>query len=153
MIQRIQTLYLLAVVALLIICLCNPVAAYIGADGSVSPFCNLGVDVAGAERETSCWGMFAILLLSTIVAAATIFLFKNRMLQIRFTVFNIILLIGYYATFVAFIIAYNGKLLPEASFQPRLAACLPFVAIVLNYLAVRAIGRDEVMVKAADRLR
>ena len=33
------------------------------------------------------------------------------------------------------------------------ALCLPLVSIVLNVLAIRAIGRDEVMVKAADRLR
>ncbi len=152
MIQRIQTVYLLAVVVLLIICMCSHVAAYIGSDGSISPFTNLGIDVANVGRETSCWGMFAILLLSALVAAATIFLFKNRILQIRMTVFNIILLIGYYATFIAFIVAYNGKL-PESTFQLRIAACLPFIAIVLNYLAIRAIGKDEVMVKAADRLR
>lgn len=152
MIQRIQTVYLLAVVVLLIICMCSPVAAYIGSDGSISPFTNLGIDVTNVGRETSCWGMFAILLLSALVAAATIFLFKNRILQIRMTVFNIILLIGFYATFIAFIVAYNGKL-PESTFQLRIAACLPFIAIVLNYLAIRAIGKDEVMVKAADRLR
>jgi len=152
MIQRIQTVYLLVVVVLLIICMCNPVAAYIGSDGSVSPFTNLGIDVANIGRETSCWGMFAILLLSSMVAATTIFLFKNRMLQIRMTIFNIILLIGYYATFIAFVMAYNGKL-PETTFQLRISVCLPFIAMVLNYLAVRAIGKDEVMVKAAERLR
>ncbi len=74
------------------------------------------------------------------------------MLQIRMSIFNIVLLIGYYATFVAFIIAYNGRL-EEFSFQLRFASCLPFVAIVLSYLALRAIGKDEVMVRAADRLR
>ncbi len=152
MIQRIQSVYLLVNVVLLIVCMCNPVAAFIGADGSVSPFYNLGVDVVGVGRETSCWGMFAILLLSAIVALGTIFLFKNRMLQIRMTIFNIILLIGYYATFVAFVIAYSGRL-EGSSFALRFAICLPFVAIVLSFLAVRAIGKDEVMVRAADRLR
>jgi len=91
MIQRIQSVYLLVNVVLLIVCMCHPVAAFIGADGSVSPFTNLGVDVVGVGRETSCWGMFAILLLSAIVALGTIFLFKNRMLQIRMTIFNITL--------------------------------------------------------------
>ena len=33
------------------------------------------------------------------------------------------------------------------------AMCLPLGSIILNILAIRAIGRDEVMVKAADRLR
>ncbi len=152
MIQRIQSLYLLVVVVLLIVCMCNPVAAYIGMDGSVSLFTNLGIEVENIGRETSCWGMFAILVLSTMVAFASIFLFKNRVLQIRMTIFNIILLVGYYATFIAFVIAYN-KRLPEMTFQLRFSVCLPFVCLVLNYLAVRAIGKDEVMVKAADRLR
>ena len=152
MIQRIQSVYLLVCVILLVVCMCSPVAAFVGADGSVSPFTNLGVDVEGVGRETSCWGMFAILMLSAVVALGTIFLYKNRMLQIRMSIFNIILLIGYYATFVAFIIAYNGRL-EDFSFQLRFASCLPFVAIVLSYLALRAIGKDEVMVRAADRLR
>jgi hypothetical protein len=152
MIQRIQTVYLLLAVVALIVCMCNPVAAYVGVDGSVSLFTNLGVDVANVGRETSCWGMFALLLLSAIVALGTIFLFKNRMLQIRLTIFNILLQIGYYITLIAFVIAYNHKLVDD-SFQLRFGVCLPFVSMVLCYLAVRAIGKDEVMVKAADRLR
>ena len=39
------------------------------------------------------------------------------------------------------------------SFQLGWALCLPAVCIILNYLAFRAIYRDELMVKAADRLR
>ena len=30
---------------------------------------------------------------------------------------------------------------------------VPLVAIILNWLAIRAIGKDEVLVKAYDRLR
>jgi hypothetical protein len=41
----------------------------------------------------------------------------------------------------------------EASFRISWALSFPLIAIILNYLALRAIGRDEVMVKAADRLR
>ena len=33
------------------------------------------------------------------------------------------------------------------------ALCFPLIAIILNYLAMRAIGRDEAMIHAADRLR
>lgn len=39
------------------------------------------------------------------------------------------------------------------AFQLGWALCLPAVCIILNYLAFRAIYRDELMVKAADRLR
>jgi hypothetical protein len=39
------------------------------------------------------------------------------------------------------------------TFSPSWTVCLPLVAIILNWLAIRAIGKDEVLVKAYDRLR
>ena len=140
MIQRIQTIYLLLVTALLITSMCLPVGSFIGADAAMYVFKPLGVEMNGTLYST--WGVFGILLLSAIIAFATIFLFKNRMLQIRMTIFNSILLIGYYLTFLAFMFVLISW-----------ALCLPLISIILNWLAVRAIGRDEVMVKAADRLR
>ena len=145
MIQRIQTIYLLLVTALLITSMCLPVGSFIGADAAMYTFKPLGVEQNGMFYST--WGVFGILLLSAIIAFATIFLFKNRMLQIRMSIFNSILLIGYYLTFLAFMFVLN------AAFQISWALCLPLISIILNYLAIRAIGRDEVMVKAADRLR
>ena len=82
----------------------------------------------------------------------TIFLFRNRMLQVRMTVFNSILLIGYYAAFFVFMFMLKDDL-EAMSFQLGWALCLPAISIVLNYLSFRAIYRDEVMVKAADSFR
>ena len=82
----------------------------------------------------------------------TIFLFRNRMLQVRMTVFNSILLIGYYAAFFVFMFMLKDDL-DAMSFQLGWALCLPAISIVLNYLSFRAIYRDEVMVKAADSFR
>jgi len=148
MIQRIQTVYLLIVVGLLITAMCLPMGYFIDAMGE-HPFKALGLEVNGAIQST--WGLFGILMVSTIVAVATIFLYKNRMLQIRMSIFNSILLIGYYLTFLAFMFVLKKDL--NAAFQISWALCLPLISIILNYLAIRAIGRDEVMVKAADRLR
>lgn len=80
------------------------------------------------------------------------FLFRNRMLQVRMTVFNSILLIGYYAAFFVFMFMLKDDL-EAMSFQLGWALCLPAISIVLNYLSFRAIYRDEVMVKAADSFR
>jgi hypothetical protein len=96
--------------------------------------------------------LFGILLLSAIIALCTIFLFRNRMLQVRMTVFGSLLLIGYYIAFFAFMFILKNDLNAMA-FQLGWALCLPAVCIILNYLAFRAIYRDELMVKAADRLR
>lgn len=147
MIQRIQTVYLLIVAGLLIAAMCLPMGYFTDTMGE-HPFKAWGMGVNGAFQST--WGLFGILMLSTLVAAATIFLFKNRMLQIRMTIFNSLLLVGYYIAFLAFYFALKND---ANLFRIGWALCLPLISIILNILAIRAIGRDEVMVKAADRLR
>ena len=150
MIQRIQSVYLLVVAILLIVAMCVPVGQYVCPNGYVAEFSNFGIRMEDG-RLLSSWGMFVIQLLSAIVALGTIFLFRNRILQIRMTIFNCLLLVGYYLVFVAFLFVFRSRL--EASFHLSWGLCLPFVSLVLNYLAIRAIGKDEVLVRAADRLR
>jgi len=151
MIQRIQSVYLLIVTALLVTALCMPIGQFIAADGvTIHVFKPLGVALATGDIQ-STWGLFAILLLGAIIDFCTIFLFRNRMLQVRMTIFSSVLLIGSYIAFAAFLFVLKGDL--EAEFQIGWALCLPLVSIILNYLAFRAIYRDEVMVRAADRLR
>ncbi|MGI6792878.1 DUF4293 domain-containing protein [Bacteroides sp. KG68] len=152
MIQRIQTVYLLLVVILLTVAMCMPMGYFIGADRvTENAFKPLGLYMAGGNFQ-STWGLFGILLLSAIIALGTVFLFRNRMLQVRMTIFSSILLIGFYIAFIVF--AFMLKNEPEtATFRLGWALCLPAVSIILNYLAFRAIYKDELMVKAADRLR
>lgn len=150
MIQRIQTVYLILVTLVLVACMCLPVGFLVQENGNVFEFMNLGIDGYGVT-DRSPWGMFAILLLSAIIAVLSIFLFKNRMLQIRMTIFNSVILIGYYIVFIVFTVVMQSRL--EATYNLAWGICLPFIALVLNYLAIRAIGKDEVMIKAADRLR
>ena len=136
MIQRIQSIYLLIVTGLLIAAMCLPVGQFIASDGVTAyVFKPLGVTLT-EDAFQSC----------------TIFLFRNRMLQVRMTVFNSILLIGYYAAFFVFMFMLKDDL-DAMTFQLGWALCLPAISIILNYLSFRAIYRDEVMVKAADRLR
>lgn len=152
MIQRIQSVYLLVVTVLLVVAMCLPAGRFIAADGvNTLAFKPLGVTLADGGFQ-STWGLFGLLLLSAIVAFGTIFLFRNRMLQVRMTIFNSVLLIGYYVVFGVFWYVLKGRL-DVTGFQVGWALCLPAVCIILNYLAFRAIYRDEVMVKAADRLR
>ena len=141
MIQRIQSVYLLLVTILLVVAICLPVGQYIGTDG-----------VTTHIFKPSTWGLFGILLLSAIIAFCTIFLFRNRMLQVRMTIFSSLLLIGYYIAFFVFMFMLKNDL-DAMNFQLGWALCLPVICIILNYLAFRAIYRDELMVKAADRLR
>ena len=149
MIQRIQTLYLLAVTILMVVCLCTSVGSIIAADNTISEFSNLCITAADGTKDYAPWALFAILLVVAVLSLGTIFLFKKRMLQIRLTIFSSIMLIGYYVTLAAFIF----MLAEDVTFSASWTVCLPFVAIVLNWLAIRAIGADEALVKAYDRLR
>ena len=150
MIQRIQSVYLLVVTILIIICLCSPVGSYIGSDYSVSALTNLCLTMADGTKDYAPWALFVILLVVAVLAFGTIFLFKKRMLQIRLTIFSTILLIGYYATLVTFIFMLKEE---SMTFSPSWTVCLPLVAIILNWLAIRAIGKDEVLVKSHDGWR
>ena len=67
-------------------------------------------------------------LTEVVISLITIFLYKKRMVQIRFTLFNIILAVGYYATLVTFVFMLKG----ESTFVPSWVVCLPFVGIVLD---------------------
>ena len=149
MIQRIQSVYLLVVTILMIICMCNPVGSIIANTNEISEFGNLCITLPDGTKDYAPWALFAILMVVAILSFVTIFLFKKRMLQIRLTIFSSIMLIGYYLALVALAL----MLAEGTSFTPSWTICLPFVAIVLNWLAIRGIGADEALVKAYDRLR
>jgi hypothetical protein len=151
MIQRIQSVYLLLVAGLLVAGMCLPLGYFRGESGAdMYIFKPLGVEMGNGFYAT--WGLFVIILLCAGIAFATIFFYKKRVLQIRMTVFNSVLLIGYYLAIAAFYLMLRSKS-GMGSFQISWALCFPAIAIILNYLAIRAIGRDEVMVKTIDRLR
>jgi hypothetical protein len=104
----------------------------------------------GVAGVTSTWGLFCILLLAAFIELLTIFCYRVRVLQLRMVIFSSLLIVGYYLAAGAFYFALSGDGL---SFTPSFGITLPLIGIVLNYLAGRAILRDEAMVHAADRLR
>lgn len=149
MIQRIQSVYLLVVTILMIVCMCSPVGSIIANTNEISEFGNLCITMPDGTKDYAPWALFSILLVVAILSFVTIFLFKKRMLQIRLTIFSSVVLIGYYLALVAMVF----MLADDTSFTPSWSVCLPFVAIILNWLAIRGIGADEALVKAYDRLR
>ena len=149
MIQRIQTVYLLVVAILMVVMMSLPVGSFVAADYTATVFNNLSLVAPDGTADYAPWAMFAILMVSAVVTLGTIFLYKKRMLQIRLTIFNIILLLGYYGTLVTFVFMLKG----ENSFTPSWTVILPLISIILDWLAIRAIVKDEMLVKAYERLR
>ncbi len=154
MLQRIQSLYLLIV---LILCSLNaflPIAEF----ASSTEVYQLGISglkqiITDSEPVTieHVWVMAIILIIIPLISLITVNLFKRRMLQIRLTVFNSLLMLGYYGLFFYFRYYFITKYNCEAFFTWTII--LPLISIILNYLAIRAIGKDEALVQSLNRIR
>ena len=153
MLQRIQTVYLLLIVALTIATRFFPLAV-LQAGNDLFSFDASGVSTLMGEPELiyPTWGLFALVAVIAIVALVTIFLFKRRILQIRLCVFNALLMIGFYGFFAY--LAYNfTSSFAEMSLQVKFGLAFPLINLILDYLAIRNIGADEALVRSLDRLR
>jgi hypothetical protein len=146
MIQRIQSLYLLLA----------------GAAGTATWFfdiwrATLSDQSISSFNAQSSYFVFIVFMLIVALAFLCIFLFKNRKLQFRLTIINLLLSVG------AFILQYfkvldhandlqvKGKIISSSTYLP--AAFLPILIIIFLFLAARGIYKDEKLIKSLDRLR
>ncbi|MDO4949817.1 MAG: DUF4293 domain-containing protein [Bacteroidales bacterium] len=149
MIQRIQTLYLLVCA---MVCACAawlPLGSFIQADGSIDTLKSLMLVVADGTRSYSPWALFVIMAFVVSLDVVCICIYKNRMMQIRICILNILLTVGFYIVLAIFIWILRA----DSSFVPSWIVVLPLLAIVLHWLALRAIGKDEALVRAYEHLR
>ena len=152
MIQRIQSLYLLASTLLGIACLSLPLGYFCTAQGErFADLYNLWIKYTETgEHAFTPWALFALLVIVTTLTFLNIFLFRRRALQMRVLTLCMVLLVGYYA-FLGFLIFQahgNGD-----TFTPTVMAAFPLTSIILDYLAFRGILKDELLVRSLDRLR
>lgn len=152
MIQRIQTLYLLLAAAFMSLTLFMPIATFVVDDQTYELTAFLLT--CGDMSQSTIW-LGIILTIATALPLITIFLFKKRTLQIRLCAVEVVLLIGS-LVLVALYYWLTSRLFEGLVIEHRQfgwAAPMPIVAIVLSYLASRAIFKDEVLVRSLDRIR
>jgi hypothetical protein len=156
MIQRIQSVYLLAASLVLFALFLFPLVNNLILNGHADNIMVTGIYevINGVRTKTSS---FIFLTLATVVAGLLpligIFLYKNRKKQISYCYIAIVLLIGYSfysAETVKDFVGAGVTLRPE---NYGLGIILPSLAIVLIFFAIRGINKDEKLVRSADRLR
>jgi hypothetical protein len=155
MIQRIQSLYLVAVVALMATALLTPLAYFAAGSNIYELFAFELVNQANDAASQSTIYMGVVVALATIIPLITIFLYKNRMLQIRLCAVELVLLLGA-QIFMALYYYLGNRMFEQLEFHTqgiRIAIIFPLVAIILDYLALRAIFKDEMLVRSLDRIR
>lgn len=136
MIQRIQSLYLFIVTALFASLFFVRLVTLNGVD-----FC-----------VTDSVYMIIITAVIALLSLGTIFCFNNRTLQIRVTIFNMLLMLGWYAM-AAFLVWKSGYTTTDNELDLSIVVVFPIISIILDYLAIRGILKDEALVKSYDRLR
>ncbi len=161
MIQRIQSIYLLAaVLAFAAIFFTN--YFMVTADGLNYIFNTQGLSLVDPEGNKVLFQYLPLLILhlSTIVLSmVAIFLFKNRKMQIRLCQFTLLvntLLIGgifYYSEVAMEHLKSSFHLTLSATPDYKLASILPMISIFFILQAIRGIKKDEALVRAADRIR
>jgi hypothetical protein len=103
----------------------------------------------------SSWYTLPLALLAgavIILTSITLFLYKNRMLQVKMIAVNMLL----HAILIALsFLYYTGAVEKLTGITPvyQMGLFFPIVAMVMLLLANRAIRKDESLVRSADRLR
>jgi len=155
MLQRIQTVYLLAIVILSGITFFSPLAELINQSTGlvyVLDFKGLYlVQAKGNVYQSGIWDVNAVAAIIPLLALCTIFLYKKRMVQIRLSVINMFLMVGYYI--LLFVNLWMAGRNLSADWSLKIASIFPVICIILNYLAIGGIGKDEALVKSMDRIR
>lgn len=160
MIQRIQTVYMFVACAVCVICLCSEVGRFMSEGVQVAGFSNFTFNVSenfSKAASAGPWALSVLLIMSALLNLFAIMLFRKRMRQLRIVIFSSIFLVGYVLVYAFFAYVFYSKMemvgTPELSFVPAVAACNPVIALILNYLAIHAIRKDEALVRSLDRLR
>ena len=155
MIQRIQSLYLSILFFLSLLFFRGSYLNFTDNSGSV-----IKITFKNIVRDTGLQGITEIeklvpltltFILIPVVSLLTIFLYKNRKIQLRFSaaliiIISVFILVSSYYTW--FVITNFGTAL-----VPGLKMLLIVIMLILAILANRGIRKDDNLVKSYDRLR
>lgn len=153
MIQRIQTIYLLLSAILSAIFIFAPFA-YFETDLHYF-FDNFGIHYQENSETKTLINAYPLLILSItaiVLIMTSIFLYKKRKLQIRFSSFALLLEIGSYIL-IAYYVYYYADANISALVNWQISIVIPMVNTVLIYLAIRGILKDEALIRSLDRIR
>lgn len=155
MIQRIQSVYLLLTTLLSLLFLKGSFLSFADKTGSVIKvtfsgiFRNSGGEVFGLIEKTLPISIFIILI--PIISLVTIFIYKNRKIQLLFSLSVILLIVG----FIIISVFYSWHIIKDFGCEivPGFKMAIPFIMIIFAFLAYRGVKKDDLLVKSYDRLR
>ena len=153
MIQRIQTIYLLIALAFGASMFFAPQITFVADAEYILNYSGINAaDATETSKSLSTFALTILLVLTPLVSLGSILLFKKRLIQIRLCAANIGLLIG--ATGLIYYFGTIGmKEFSATSMSYGISTVFPIAGAILNFLALRAIAKDEALVRSMDRIR
>ena len=180
MIQRIQSFWLVLAACCMALCFMTPVAEYsmeiASMEQTVEAELNLfakdapdmmeqmfvpGATVTYSQKMSGfqTWPLTVLAILVGVVALVSVFFYRNRVAQMRVVAVAFLLNVVYVFLVFFWAVAAYAKIVEQAmnAADPQVTwyvgAYAPIVSLVFLVLAHRAIKKDEMKVRAADRLR
>ena len=155
MIQRIQSVYLSIIVLISILLIKGSILVFSEKTGSIIILTFNGIlrnnAGQGFELIEKLLPLSILIILIVIVSLITIFVFKNRKIQLKVAMFLMILCTLLVIAFIHGSIIIISKF--GASITPGIKMILPLVILILSVLAYLGIRKDDQLVKSYDRLR
>lgn len=149
MIQRIQSLYISIAIALM---------AFVASSPLLNIFLNSGeytltsqTIANNQETLTTITPLFILVLASILLDAIALISFKKRYFQIRALVFSIVLKVGFYGLIALYIFQLKEDTGLLITYKAPIT--FPIISSIISYLGIRAIIKDEALVKSLDRIR
>lgn len=147
MIQRIQTVFLF-IAAILVSLLMFVTLANLSAGDQIYNFTSKGI-FQGETRIYNGLAIYILVWLISVIHFVVILRYKKRIFQMRALVFTIVLLLGLFGMIMYF--AYAGFEGAKVAF--KIPVVFPLIAVILDFLAIRAIGKDEALIRSLNRIR
>jgi hypothetical protein len=161
MLQRVQSLYLFAALILGILMYFLPFYSYV-VSSSKFEFYYLGLSqISGDNMKNITINTLPLIIIgpiSNLLILTTIFLYKNRKLQMKLVRLAMLL----YVSIFAIIIIYSNNIEEQIkksfsndnfNLQYSIGLSLPIIIYFLLFMALRGIKKDEELVRSADRIR
>ena len=152
MLQRSQTLFLLGAFILSIVLLTGPLARFTLEEGEFVLKHTGLFDAEGVRVVLATWPLTVYFVLVALLSFLVIFFYRSRVRQMRITIFLILLNAGMVGMMFYYVAVARHQL--DGAITVHLwRFIVPPVNMILLYLAFRRIRRDELLVKAYDRIR
>ena len=153
MIQRIQSIYLLIVTIITSILFVTPlnILRLPNAEIKVSILGLFSVINSESTLITPLYPLLALTSIIIIIAFVSIFLFKNRKIQMRLSLYNSVL--GLSLSFISIYFITQEANINHTQISFSIGLLIPIIGAIFSFLAFRAINKDDKLIRSVDRIR